>query len=101
MVKEKLARYEVRDIGLAAYFYLKGFRLVSYFVGSQRRVNFVFEGDYNQLRAAEEEYRLNKDESKVPARKFYEAYMNIRSLAISLARQYEDAEKQRRNDVFS
>ena len=100
MREGKMVRYEVRDIGLAAYFMLRGFKLVTYFVDNKRRVNFVFEGDPNQLRMAEEDYRMMKEESKVPARQFYETYMNIRSLAISLARQVEETVRHHRNSVF-
>jgi hypothetical protein len=93
------ARFSVRDIGLAAFLFLKGCQLVNYFMDSHRRVVFQFEGDSQTLRKWEEAYRVEAEESKVPARKFYEAYMNIRSLAISIARQAEEV-RARKSDLF-
>ncbi len=54
------------------------------------RALLVFEGNKDLLKAAEEEYRLQLDASKVPARAFYETYMNLRSLLISIARTMEN-----------
>jgi hypothetical protein len=96
---EQRTRFSVRDVGLAAFLFLKGFPLVNYFMDSHRRVVFQFEGNYKDLRRWEEAYRVEAEDSKVPARKFYEAYMNIRSLAISIARQAEEA-RARKSDLF-
>jgi hypothetical protein len=96
---EQRARFSVRDIGLAAFLFLKGFTLVNYFMDSHRRVVFQFEGNLKDLRKLEEAYRIEAEESKVPARKFYEAYMNIRSLAIAIARQAEEA-RARKSNLF-
>lgn len=91
LTRQQRARFSVRDIGLAAFLFLNGVTLVNYFMDRHRRVVFQFEGDPQTLRKLEEAYRVEADESKVPARKFYEAYMNIRSLAIAIARQAEEA----------
>lgn len=84
-------RFETRDIGLAAYLKLKGFKLVGW-RGSGNRILFVFETpDLNLIKEAEQEYRLDAEESKVVARQFFETYMNLRSLMLAAAREMESS----------
>ena len=87
----KQGRIEVRDMGLAAYLKLRGFRLTKWHAEG-KKVVFVFEGDFNALKEAQEDYLYGTDRSLVIARDFYEIYMNLRSLMIVAAKALERGE---------